>query len=266
MTFRPLFICGGLTLSLALTACGGGSFEPTSTSSWEAVSPEVPPVIRRSWDRHTLEFGTASVGSTSIREVVLTNIGSQFRDYSKFIGLPAGVSAKGCTNVAPDASCTVVFSYTPQDIGEVAGTVNAVGDLDSETMWVEATAVDASLQTLTRFMSDSGDVFWTGALNIRDNNQVLTVLKDVRITRSEDGRSDTCSVTVQGSYPTELAGRLFQFGATAFYLPAEGKVSTVDNETSTTFEQPYLTMDAHMPKCYTITAMPYSATEEVHLY
>lgn len=213
--------------SLTLAACGGGGGSSSNApgqaeATWSGTGP--------------INFGRASVGSTTVLAIEVTNTGTAAGDFSHFDGLPSGVTAEGCSSVAVGAKCSAKFSFSPTATGIVQGYVSPSGVASTVKALVRGEGV-AAVQALTMHGGNPGTNYWSGSLSVQSPTGFPLVLRDIRTVVAADG-SESCSVTFQGSYPTELAGKHLEVGLLAFTIPAEGTVSTAGNVTTTTFTQP----------------------------
>lgn len=219
-------------LALLLAACGGGGGSDDSTSS--QADPQ--------WDTRAMDFGTTSVGSTTVRTAGLTNLSDEALDFSKFSNLPAGVTASGCASVAPGKKCTVTFTYKPTEVGSNSQLMSPVGDFPDSTLVVRVRSVEAALQAVSLYI-EGQTTRWHGALPIAGPNGLQLTVKEIRVDNDA-----SCSISLDGVYLTEFAGKVFQVGPMVFVVPPQGELSTAGNVSTTTFTQP-----AGQGTCYLIT-------------
>ncbi len=193
-----------------------------------------------------LDFGAASVGSTTVRTMDVVNTGGGPANFAGFESLPAGVTAEGCASVAAGVTCTVTFTFRPSTLESVSGLAVVDGSDPSQALRVQARGVEAGLQALT-LVREPWTAGWTGVLSFKDAYQVARVLREFRAVGTPGTNNGTCSITLEGAFPTQLAGRNLEIGAWVFRFPATGVVSTSGATTTTTFVQPFLER-----ACYTI--------------
>lgn len=230
---RPLFPIFFATL---LSACGGGGDEhdPTATKS----------SIR--WGGETLDFGAARVGSTTVRTMDVVNTSGVPANFTSFGNLPAGVTAQGCADIASGAMCSVTFTFRPTTVDSLNGYAVVPGSDPAQALRIQARGLEAGLQALS-LVNQQGRTSWTGVLSFKDVYQGSWVLRDFLAAGTLGTNQGTCSITLEGAVPTELAGRSIEIGAWVFRFNASGVVRTSGSTTTTTFTQPFL---EHA--CYTI--------------
>lgn len=220
--------------TLAVAACGGGNDGATPSAA----------TAEAQWESSALDIDGVSVGSTTIRSLDVRNDGAAAADFSRFDGLPPGMTASGCANVEAGASCKVVLTYTPTAVEQISTQVEPVGIKTGYPLKLHVNAVAAELRAVAiqerAFESDANGYpsQWSGSLDFVGVGDVPMVLKEVLIVTARDQSSASCSITVMGAYPTQFAGRHLRIGEIDVKVPAEGAVDTAHAQTTTTFTQP----------------------------
>ncbi|KVP75433.1 hypothetical protein WJ96_06905 [Burkholderia ubonensis] len=111
----------------ARTATGSTSFDVKATyrtKSGQATFPltiAVAPAKSR-WGVTTLDFGNVSLSGADTLTASLYNDGSLAGAWTSLSNLGSGVTAdaSACSNVAPNAYCSVTFRFTPTTLGAVS--------------------------------------------------------------------------------------------------------------------------------------------------
>lgn len=244
-SFRILL---ALFASLGLAACGGGGI--TTTSTGDLLASGGGSAAR--WVATSMRIEGVSVGSTTIRHAEIINEGNADADFSRFDGLPSGLTASGCPHVAAGATCRVTFTYAPT---KVSATEERLDDFGLPTLvpvaevakvapstvkmtWplvVNVSAVDASLHAIT-FGGTGFVTSWEGTLEFPAPDGTPLVLESVKMVSNQGQTVENCYVTIRGSYQTQFAENYLQIGELAFKMPAQGEFDVAKNQT--TFTQP----------------------------
>lgn len=154
------------------------------------------------WATATLDFAGVLQGSSSTRTVALFNDGTQTANWSRLVGVSAGVTAdaSGCGQVAPGSSCTVGFTFAPTS----TATYSASG-IKPETATSSSGLTITGRGVLTQLDLSSGALGF-GDQAINTESAVKTVqIQNVGATSVSVG-----SLTVSGPYTatTDCTGSL----------------------------------------------------------
>jgi phosphatidylserine/phosphatidylglycerophosphate/cardiolipin synthase-like enzyme len=152
-----VFLCATLSL---ICGCGGGSSSAPTTQAAPAltVSPGT-----------ALTFPSTTVGQTSATQgFTLTNTGNATLTVGSYLFTGASssfteTSASTCNSstatLAPNASCTLVFSFSPQSAGTLTETVMATDNTSSPSVTLSLTGTGTSSSVGTATLSPASLIF-----------------------------------------------------------------------------------------------------------
>jgi len=136
-----------LTLSLLITGCGSGGSTPTTPATPEPVLTVSPST--------TLTFPSTTLGATSpSQSFTFTNTGNATLTLLSFTptGAPAADFPETTTcgsSLAPNASCTLSFTFAPQTTGVLTETITATDNATNSSVVLTLTGTGAGVPTAT---------------------------------------------------------------------------------------------------------------------
>jgi phosphatidylserine/phosphatidylglycerophosphate/cardiolipin synthase-like enzyme len=175
--FRHSRFASSLSFVLLLSAGCGGSTSPASTTPAAPVLTVSP--------ANSLSFAATTVGQTSATQsFTFTNTGSAtltLGSYSmtgatsSFTETSASTCSTSTSTLAPNASCILVFSFSPQSAGSLTETISAADNTSSPAVMLTLAGTGTSSTVGTAALSPSSLTFPSTAAGSTATAQNVTL-------------------------------------------------------------------------------------------
>jgi Abnormal spindle-like microcephaly-assoc'd, ASPM-SPD-2-Hydin/Protein of unknown function (DUF1573) len=133
---------GAVTGSVTVTSNATGSPLTISLSGTGSATP----TGNLQSNQSSLSFGNVNTGTSSVKQVILTNSGTAAVNISSIAATGTGVSASGITvpaTLSPSATATLSVTFAPAAAGNVTGSIKVTSDATGSPLTISVTGTGA---------------------------------------------------------------------------------------------------------------------------